>query len=358
MPDFKIAYAPGDGIGPEVVGQARRVLDAVGKRYGHTFGGVDVEIGAASIKRCGVELTDQALQACKGADSVLLGACGVEAGAAVNGRQPERAVLDLRREMGLWSNLRPVRVSPHLADATPLKASVVRDVDMLVVRELTGGIYFSLPKERRRVNGEWEALDTLRYSETEVRRVVRRAFELAGERRRKVASVDKSNVLESSRFWREIAISVAAEHPEVQFESILVDAFAIRLLLNPRAYDVVVTENMFGDILTDEAGALLGSLGMGPSGSLGDGAAGLYEPIHGAAPDIAGKGLANPIGTVLSAAMMLEMSFGLQDEARAVEEAVERALAAGYRTADIKEDGSLHVGTAGMGDAIIAGLTA
>lgn len=359
MPEFNIVYAPGDGIGPEVVGQARRILEAVGLRFGHRLHGRAVLVGACSIERHGVEITDEVLDACKSADAVLLGACGIAGGAAVRGRHPEQAVLRLRKEMRLWANIRPLKVSKHLLNASPVKPEVIEGVDMVVMRELTGGIYFAEPKERRLIDGEPAALDTMLYREHEVRRIVKRAFELAQTRRKKVTSVDKNNVLESSRFWREIAEDIAGQYPDVKFESMLVDAFAMRLILKPRDYDVVVADNMFGDIISDEMAALSASLGMMPSASLGDGKIGLYEPIHGAAPDIAGRDVANPIGTILSAAMLLRMSLELEEEARSIEAAVDAALAKGYRTADIKEsEQSRHVGTSGMADVIISELTA
>ncbi len=358
MSEFSVAFLPGDGVGPEVVNQARRVMDAVGARFGHRFDGREALVGACSVAKHGIELTDEVIDLCKSSDAVLLGACGVAGGAAVNGRHPELAVLTLRQEMGLWANIRPLKVRAELADASPVKRTVIEGVDLVVFRELTGGIYFAEPKGRRRTDGEETAFDTLLYREHEVRRIVARAFEHARIRRRSVTSVDKYNVLESSRFWREIAEDVAAGFPDVKFASVLVDAFAMRLLLTPRDFDVVVAGNLFGDILTDEMAVMAASLGMMPSASLGDGTVGLYEPIHGSAPDIAGRDIANPIGTILSAGMMLELSFGLEEEARAVEEAVDAALASGYRTRDIMEGRtSLRVGTTGMGDAVIAELT-
>tara|TARA_B100001123_G_scaffold449691_1_gene616111 strand:+ start:4774 stop:5919 length:1146 start_codon:yes stop_codon:yes gene_type:complete len=352
LTDFKIIYAPGDGIGPEVIEQSSRILAAIGDRFGHRFSGDYVPVGADSIEQFGTELTSDTIDKCLASDSVLLGACGIAGGAAVKGRHPELAVLGLRREMQLWTNLRPMKVYDSLLDASPVKRDRLEDVDMLVLRELTGGIYFAQPKERRIVDGERAAVDTLLYKESEVRRIVRRAFELAGDRRKHVTSVDKNNVLESSRFWREIAEDVASDFPDVQLEHVLVDAFAMRLVLSPRDFDVVVTKNMFGDIITDEMAVLSASLGMMPSASLGNGNKGLYEPIHGAAPDIAGTNQANPIGTILSAAMMLRLSLGLEDEAKAVESAVESALAHGFRTPDIAETKNSAVGTTEMGDVI------
>ena len=357
MGEFSIAYLPGDGVGPEVVTQARRVLDAVAEKFGHDLAGRTALVGAGSIERNGREITDDVIDLCKSTDAVLLGACGVTGGAAVRGRHPEHAVLTLRREMDLWSNVRPLKLSEHLLNSSPVKPEVIQGADLLVFRELTGGIYYAEPKGRRRVNGEQVAFDTLLYSESEIRRIVTRAFEYAKTRRRLVTSVDKVNVLESSRLWREVAGEVAAQYAAIKFESILVDAFAMRLILSPRDFDVVVTGNMFGDIITDEMSVLAGSLGMMPSASLGDNKAGLYEPVHGSAPDIAGRDIANPLATILSAAMLLEYSLGLPEEARLVQDAVEAALAKGFRTADILEDEtSPRVGTAGMGDAVIAEL--
>lgn len=356
MASHHIVLAPGDGIGPEVVAQARRTLEAVGQRFGARFSFSQVLIGAASIATSGVEITDEVIDQCQAADSVLLGACGVAGGAAVNGRHPERAVLALRTELGLWTNIRPLKIFEPIINSSPVKPEILRGVDMVILRELTGGIYYATPRGRLTVDGEPAARDTLLYRKSEVERIGHRAFQMAASRSGKVTSVDKQNVLESSAFWHEVMSSVAAQYPGVGFDQILVDAFAMRLILSPRDFDVVVTTNMFGDIITDEMAVLSASLGMMPSASLGDGTRGLYEPIHGAAPDIAGQGLANPIGAILSAAMLLRLTCGLEDAARAVEDAVAMALDDGLRTRDIKEAGSSHVGTTDMGEAIIARL--
>lgn len=332
----KIVLLPGDGIGPEVVREAVRVLEAVAGRYGHVFEYVEHLIGGCAIDRYGAALTDEALADCRAADAVLLGAVGGpqwdDPAALV---RPEQGLLALRKGLGVFANLRPVRVHPSLADASPLKPEKLKGVDVLVVRELTGGLYFGQPKGREWRDGHERAVDTLVYDDYEVRRVVELAFRLAQGRRKKVASVDKANVLESSRLWRQIATAVGAEHPEVALEHVLVDTAAMRLVARPASFDVLVTENMFGDILTDEAAVLVGSMGLLPSASLGESGPGLYEPIHGSAPDIAGRGIANPIGTILSAALLLRYSLGLEREASAIEFAVDRALASGCRTTDL-----------------------
>ncbi len=331
-----IVLLPGDGIGPEVVAEARRILDAVAQRGSHTFVFDEHLIGGIAIDTAGVALTETALSACQRADAVLLGAVGgpkwSDPGAAV---RPEQGLLRLRHDLGLYANLRPVKAFPSLIDGSPLKAERVEGVDFLVVRELTGGLYFGEPRLREKKNGVERAVDTLEYTDVEIRRVVRLAFELAQKRHKRVCSVDKANVLESSRLWRQVASSVAREFPDVDLEHQLVDSCAMRLITHARHFDVVVTENMFGDILTDEAAVLVGSLGLLPSASLGDGTRGVYEPIHGSAPDIAGQGIANPIGTILSAAMLLRHSLGLEQAASAVEKAVGRAIEKGARTADL-----------------------
>jgi len=347
-----IALLPGDGIGPEVVGAARTILERVAAGAGHAFSFSEHLVGGCAIDASGAPLPDDTLAACRAADAALLGAVGGprwdDPRAAV---RPEQGLLALRRELGLYANLRPVRVSPHLVEASPLKAERLAGVDILFVRELTGGLYFGR-RGREPIEGGERAFDTMVYTDGEVRRVVELAFRLAAGRRRSVTSVDKANVLESSRLWRRVAEEVAAGHPGVRLEHQLVDSCAMRIVSAPAGFDVVVTENMFGDILTDEAAVLPGSLGVLPSASLGEGSFGLYEPIHGSAPDIAGRGLANPIGTVLSAAMLLRHSLGLAEEAAQVEAAVEAALAAGARTADL--GGTL--GTAAMVDAIARAL--
>ncbi len=354
-----IMLLPGDGIGPEVVAEARRVLDAVAARYGHTFAYQEGLIGGCAIDATGAPLPESTLAGCLSSDAVLLGAVGgpqwSDPRAAV---RPEQGLLRLRQAMGVFANLRPVKVLDALADASPLRPERVRGVDLLIVRELTGGLYFGQPQGRETVNGERSAVDTLRYGEGEIRRVVGMAFELARARRGRLTSVDKANVLASSRLWREVTHEVAAGYPDVTVEDILVDACAMYLINRPADFDVIVTENMFGDILSDEASMITGSLGMLPSASLGEaGRPGLYEPIHGSAPDIAGRGVANPLATILSAAMLLRLSLGLSAEADAVETAVARVLADGGRTADIAR-GETPIGTRAMGERVLSSLAA
>jgi len=343
--DFKITLLPGDGIGPEVVGEAVRVLDVVAGKYNHTFNFKEQLMGGCSIDKYGSSLTDEALADCRAADAVLLGAVGGPKWDDPNARdRPERGLLALRKGLGVFANLRPVKVHPALIDASPLKREKLEGVDILVVRELTGGLYFGFPKGRDVKDGRERAVDTLEYYDYEVKRVVELAFNLARGRKKKITSVDKANVLESSRLWRQIATKIGHENPDIELEHTLVDTASMRLITGPAWMDVVVTENMFGDILTDEASVLAGSMGMLPSASLGEagvglspgaGVRGLYEPIHGSAPDIADKGIANPIGTILSTAMMLRHSFKLEAEAEAVEEAVHQAVTEGARTVDI-----------------------
>jgi 3-isopropylmalate dehydrogenase len=345
---------PGDGIGPEVTREAVRVLDAIAGRGGHQFEYAERLIGGGAIDAHGTALTDEALADCRAADAVLLGAVGGpkwdDPGAKV---RPEQGILALRRGLKVFANLRPVRPHPALADASPLRPERLAGVDLVVVRELTGGLYFGQPKKREMVNGSERAVDTLEYYDFEVRRILELAFRLALGRRRKVTSVDKANILESSRMWRQMAMRMAAEHENIILEHMLVDTAAMRLVAGPASFDVIVTENMFGDILTDEASVLAGSMGMLPSASLGEGGPGLYEPIHGSAPDIAGRGIANPVGAILSAALLLRYSLKLEAEAAAVERAVDDALAAGCRTADL--GGALA--TVQMTDEIIARLS-
>ena len=385
-----IMLLPGDGIGPEVVAEARWVLDAAATRFGHTFDYRHGLIGGCAIDATGAALPPETLDSCLSSDAVLLGAVGgpqwSDPLAAI---RPEQGLLQLRAAMGVYANLRPVRVLDALAGASPLRPERVRGVDMLIVRELTGGLYFGRPQGRETVDGRRSAVDTLRYGEDEIRRVVRMAFELARGRRQKVTSVDKANVLASSRLWREVTHEVAAEYPDVTCEDVLVDACAMYLINRPADFDVIVTENMFGDILSDEASMIAGSLGMLPSASLGDAGEeerdteeeigvsssvsllsslrgsprpssprpGLYEPIHGSAPDIAGRGIANPLATILSAAMLLRWSLGLAAEADAIEAAVGRVLDDGCRTADIARPGEAAIGTAEMGGRVVAAVS-
>ncbi|AUX43072.1 3-isopropylmalate dehydrogenase [Sorangium cellulosum] len=348
-----IVLLPGDGIGVEVVGEARATLDAVASRFGHSFTYSEHLIGGCAIDAAGTALEPSTLEACRAADAVLLGAVGGPKwdNPSANVR-PEQGLLALRHGLGLYANLRPIRLFPELVQASPLKPERLADVDILVVRELTGGLYFGKPRLREEVNGKRRAVDTLEYTDEEIQRVVELSFRLASSRRRLVTSVDKANVLESSRLWRTVATEVAARFPEIRIEHQLVDSCAMRLITAASAFDVIVTENMFGDILTDEAAVLAGSLGLLPSASLGEGTRGVYEPIHGSAPDIAGKGIANPIGTILSAAMLLRHSLRLEKEAAAVERAVAQAIAGGARTADL--GGKLS--TQAMGEVIRAKL--
>jgi 3-isopropylmalate dehydrogenase len=332
----KIVLLSGDGIGPEVVAEAVRVLDVVASKNGHTFEYVERLVGGCSIDKYGSSLTEETLADCQAADAVLLGAVGGPKWDDPNAKdRPERGLLALRKGLKVFANLRPVKVHPALIASSPLKTEKLAGVDMLVVRELTGGLYFGWPKGRDVKDGRERAVDTLEYYDYEIRRVVELAFRLAKGRRKKVTSVDKANVLESSRLWRQITAQIGAQNPDVTLEHVLVDTAAMRLITGPALMDVVVTENMFGDILTDEASVLAGSMGMLPSASLGESSLGLYEPIHGSAPDIAGKGLANPIGTILSVAMMLRYSLKLESEAVSIEQAVEETITSGARTGDL-----------------------
>lgn len=332
----KTVLLPGDGIGPEVTGAAMHVFEALADLYGHAFAFTEHLIGGCSIDAHGTALTDEALADCQAADAILLGAVGGPKWDNPLAKvRPEQGLLRLRKELGVFANLRPVNVHPALVSASPLKPERLAGVDLIVVRELTGGLYFGEPKGRQRVNGHERAVDTMEYHDFEVRRILDMAFKLAQGRRNKVTSVDKANVLETSRLWRQIASEMHAGYPELTLEHMLVDTAAMRLVSNPAGFDILVTENMFGDILTDEASVLSGSMGLLPSASLGESGPGLYEPIHGSAPDIAGKGIANPIGTILSVAMMMRYSLGLEGEAAAIEKAVNRVLADGCRTADL-----------------------
>lgn len=357
--EYRIAVIPGDGIGPEIVTEAKKVLDRVGQVFGHTFHYTEVDMGGVSIDKYGVPLTKEALETAKNSDSVLLGAVGGHVG---NSRwydvapelRPEAGLLAIRKGLNLFANIRPACLYDGLEDACPLKREIIGDgFDMVIVRELTGGLYFG-ERHTEEVNGVMQATDTLVYNETEIRRVAVKAFETAMKRKKKVTSVDKANVLDSSRLWRKVVAEVAADYPEVALENMLVDNCAMQLVMNPGQFDVILTENMFGDILSDEASMITGSIGMLSSASLNETRFGLYEPSHGSAPDIAGKDLANPIATILSAAMMLRYSFDLDQEADAVEEAVRQVLEDGYRTGDIMAEGCKKVGTREMGDQIAA----
>ena len=352
-----ITLLKGDGIGPEIVDQAVKVLDAVAEKYGHKFNYTEVDIGGCSIDKFGVPITDEGMEKCKNADAVLLGAVGGPKWDSVDPSiRPEKALLAVRRELGLFANLRPTRLFPQLADSSPLKQSIVGNgIDLMIVRELTGGIYFG-KRYTEVVNGEKVATDYMTYSEHEIERIGRVAFESALKRNKKLASVDKANVLDSSRLWRAVMHRLAEEYPQVEYSDILVDNTAMQLIKNPTQFDVIVTENMFGDILSDEASMLTGSIGMMPSASLSEGTLGMYEPIHGSAPDIAGMDIANPIGTVMSAAMMLRYSFDMMEEADVIEAAVNKALDDGYRTPDIYKDGFNRVTCSQMGTILAANI--
>jgi 3-isopropylmalate dehydrogenase len=350
----KIAILPGDGIGPEIVSQAVRVLDRIAERYHVSFAYHEALVGGAAYDATGHPLPAETLAICRQSDAVLFGAVGGPKWDNLPpALRPEAgALLPLRKGLGLYANLRPALLFPALAGASPLKSEVLGEgLDILVVRELTGGIYFGQPKERR--DGGRTAVDTCIYTEAEVERIAHVAFRAARVRRQKVASVDKANVLETSRLWREVVTRVAEQYPEVELQHVLVDNAAMQLIRNPRQFDVILTENMFGDILSDEAAMLTGSLGMLPSASLGEGTFGLYEPVHGSAPDIAGQGIANPLATLLSAAMMLRYSFGMHEAASDIERAVDAALRDGYRTPDIWQEGCRKVGTIEMTDAVL-----
>ncbi|SDA16839.1 3-isopropylmalate dehydrogenase [Ruminococcus sp. YE71] len=353
----KIAVIKGDGIGPEIVTEAMKVLDKVAEKFGHSFEYTQVLMGGASIDANGVPLTDETVEICKASDAVLMGSIGGDTNTSPwyklpANLRPEAGLLGIRKALGLFANLRPCLLYPQLSGACPLKEEIAaKGFDMLIMRELTGGLYFGARKTEE-VDGVMTAVDTLSYNEKEIRRIAIKAFEVAMKRRKKVTSVDKANVLDSSRLWRKVVNEVANDYPEVTVEHMLVDNSAMQLVKDPAQFDVMVTENMFGDILSDEASMITGSIGMLPSGSMNDTKFGLYEPSGGSAPDIAGKDLANPIATILSAAMMLRYSFDMTAEADAVEAAVEKALNDGYRTGDIMSDGCKRVGCAEMGTVI------
>ena len=362
---LSLAVLPGDGIGPDVTAEAVKVLEAVGSRFGHDFRLDYGLVGGVAIDKTGQALTGDTLRMCRSAQAVLLGAVGdpkwdSNPGARV---RPEDGLLALRKGLGLFANLRPVKVFPVLVDSTNLKPEVIRGVDFIFVRELTGGLYFGRPKRQWRTSRGRRATDSMNYSEQEIERIVRVGFELALSRDKRLVSVDKANVLESSRLWRQVAMEVAGDYPDVELEHMLVDACSMRIIQNPTYFDVVVTENTFGDILTDEASMLAGSMGMLASASLagvpqeGVSIFGMYEPIHGSAPRRAGLDMANPIAIILSVAMMLRYSFGLAREAQVVESAVDGVLEEGYRTYDIMAEGKVKVGTGRMGD-LIAGKVA
>ena len=353
----KIVLIPGDGIGPEIVGEAKKVLDHVCQKYGHEFQYEEVLLGGASIDVHGVPLTDEAMATAKSADAVLMGSIGGDAATSPwyrlePSKRPEAGLLRIRKGLNLFANLRPAYLYSQLKDACPLRPDIIGEgFDMLIMRELTGGLYFGERKTYEE-NGIRAAMDTLVYNEEEIRRIAVKGFQIARKRRNKVTSVDKANVLDSSRLWRKVVEEVAADYPDVELEHMLVDNCAMQLVRDPGQFDVILTENMFGDILSDEASMVTGSIGMLSSASLNETRFGLYEPSHGSAPDIAGQDKANPIATILSAAMMLRYSLDLDAEADAVEQAVEKVLEEGYRTGDIMSDGCTCVGTREMGDLI------
>jgi 3-isopropylmalate dehydrogenase len=357
---LRILVLPGDGIGPEVIAQAVRVLQGVGRRFGHAIECADAPIGAAAIRLTGSPLPEGTKRLALDADAVLLGAVGLpEFDGLPPDQRPERGLLELRRLLGVYANLRPVRALPGLLSASPLKAEIVSGTDLIVVRELTAGLYYGQPRGISGEGPETRAVNTMAYTRAEIERVARLAFDLARTRRRHVTSVDKSNVLENSRLWRQVVIDVAAEYPDVTLAHLFVDNCAMQLVIHPTRFDVLLTENMFGDILSDEAAVLAGSIGLLPSASIGEQRSGLrgglYEPIHGSAPDIAGRGIANPIGTIRSVAAMFDYGFGLKNEAQAVEDAVEAAIAGGIVTADLSPDGRAAT-TTEVGDAVCEGI--
>ena len=357
MAEFNIAVIPGDGIGPEIVAGARTVLDAVSAKYGHKFNYTELYMGGCAIDKFGVPLPDETVEVCKKSDAVLMGSIGGNTSTSPwyklpPNLRPEAGLLGIRKALGLFANLRPCLLYPQLSGACPLKEEIsAKGFDMLIMRELTGGLYFG-ERYTKEIDGITTAVDTLSYNENEIRRIAIQAFEVAMKRRKKVSSVDKANVLDSSRLWRKIINEVAEDYPEVELEHVLVDNAAMQLVRDPAQFDVMVTENMFGDILSDEASMITGSIGMLPSASLNESKLGLYEPSGGSAPDIAGKDIANPIATILSAAMLLRYSLDMKDEPDAIEAAVSKVLDQGYRTGDIMSDGMTRVGCKKMAELI------
>ncbi len=361
--EFNIAVLPGDGIGPEVIAEGVKTLDAVGKRFGHSFRYTYDDVGGVAIDKHGTALKPETVEMVQGSDALLFGAVGGpkwdDPTAPV---RPEDGLLAIRKGLGVFANIRPVKVFPDLVDSSVLKPSVLEGVDIVLIRELTGGVYYGLPRGRRETRKGWTAVDTMRYTQAEIERVLRVGFELAQRRSKRLASVDKANVLETSRLWRRLATEMSEQYPDVELEHVLVDTCAMQLIQRPSRFDVIVTENTFGDILTDEAAVLAASMGLLASASLagvpveGRRTMGMYEPIHGTAPDIAGKGMANPIATVLSVALMMRYSLGLTEEAAAVERAVEQVLSSGLRTPDVAGAGGRQVGTLEMGDALAAAV--
>ncbi|PKM94162.1 MAG: 3-isopropylmalate dehydrogenase [Firmicutes bacterium HGW-Firmicutes-1] len=356
--NYNVAVIKGDGIGPDIVDQALLVLDKVGVKFNHNFNYTEVLAGGAALDEVGVPLPDETVRICKESDAIFLGAVGGPKWDVLPGNiRPEKALLGLRSALGLFANIRPAVMYKELADACPLKPEIMgKDgLDLVVIRELTGGIYFGERGVKTTEYGE-SAYDTMIYSEVEVKRIAKVAFEIARKRNKKVTSVDKANILDSSRLWRRVVEEVAKDYPDVELNHLYVDNCAMQLVVKPKQFDVILTENMFGDILSDEASMITGSIGMLPSASLGSSKQGMYEPIHGSAPDIAGQDKANPIATVISAAMMLRYSFDLEEEAVAIEAAVEKVLEAGYRTGDIYSEGKKLVGTKEMGQLICDAL--
>ena len=361
---FKLAVLPGDGVGPELMNVEVKVLEALGKRFGHSFNLKYGLIGGIAIDKEGTALSEDTLEMCRQSDAVTMIAVGGPKWDNPQAKvRPEDGLLALRKGLGLFANIRPVFTSNELVDATPLKSSIVKGTDMIVVRELTGGLYFGRPKRQWTTTRGRRAVDSMSYSEQEIERIVRVGFELARRRRKKLTSVDKANVLQSSRLWRQVASEVAKEYPDVQMDNMLVDTCSMRLIQKPTYFDVIVTENTFGDILTDEASVLAGSMGMLPSASLagvpqdGKKILGFYEPIHGSAPDIAGQNKANPMASILSLAMMCRYSLGLTHEAQVIEEIVSTIFKEGYRTPDVMSDGKKPVGTSEMGDLVVKYIT-
>ena len=353
MANFKIAVLPGDGIGPEVIEQGLKALNAVSNKFGHTFEFNKGLIGGVAIDQVGVPLPDETIQLALCSDAVYLGAVGDWKYDTLDPSiRPEKALLGIRKALKLFANLRPAFVYDELVDCSPMKRNTVEGVDIMIIRELVGGAYFGEPKGIENRNGEKIGFNNMIYTESEIERIVRKGFEVAMKRRKKLCSVDKANVLDVSRLWREVVLRVAKEYPQVELSHMYVDNAAMQLIRNPKQFDVIVTENLFGDILSDEASMLTGSLGMLPSASLSEDGVAMYEPIHGSAPDFKGQNRLNPIATILSAAMMLKYSFNLDTEAKAIEDAVRKVLREGYRTEDIMSEGMKLVGTSEMGDMI------
>ena len=349
----KIAVLKGDGIGPEIVTEALKVLDVIVKKHGHEFETTELYFGGASIDKYGEPLTDETLDICKKSDAVLLGAVGGPKWDNIDkDTRPERGLLKIRKELGLFANLRPTKLYKELTDSCPLKKDIIKDgIDFMMIRELTGGVYFG-KKETKNIDEKDVAIDEMKYSADEIERIGEVAFKVAMKRKKRVSSIDKANVLDTSKLWRKIMHNLSEKYKEVEYEDQLVDSASMQIIKNPSHFDVVVTENMFGDILSDEASVLAGSIGMMPSASLGSTKLGLYEPIHGSAPDIAGKNISNPIGTILSVAMMLRYSFDMDKEADDIEKAVEKVLAEGYRTTDLYVEGTKKLSCTEMGDVI------